>query len=179
MWLNQLKNSWLRRRKNIYVDETVTLGKYVTLGKHVTLLSDVTVHGFSNLYGCFIGIETTIGPFVEIQKDVHVGARCKISSHTFICSGVQINNYVFIGHGVIFINDRDPRSVNENGFVKGPGDWTLEKTYVNDNVSIGSGAIIMCGVKIGKGAQIGAGAVVTKDVPAGAVVAGVPARVLR
>ena len=132
---------------------------------------------FINLYGCVIGADTRIGPFVEVQRDAHIGERCKISSHSFICEGVTIEDEVFIGHGVIFINDRHPRATNEDGSLQSARDWRLEQTVVRRRVSIGSGAIILCGVEIGAGAMVGAGAVVTHDVPPGAVVAGCPARV--
>jgi UDP-2-acetamido-3-amino-2,3-dideoxy-glucuronate N-acetyltransferase len=128
-----------------------------------------------NLYGCTIGDDCMIGPFVEIQKDVSVGRLCKISSHSFICSGVFIGDEVFVGHGVMFINDRHPHAA-VSGRLAGEGDWRLEQTRVGDHVSIGSGAVILCGLIIGESATIGAGAVVTGDVAAGATVAGVPAR---
>lgn len=128
-----------------------------------------------NLYGCAIGDDTTIGPFVEIQKDVAIGRACKISSHCFLCSGVTIGDEVFVGHGVMFINDRFPRAAAA-GLRLGDGDWTLEPTRVGDGAAIGSGAVILCGVSIGAGALIGAGAVVTRDVGPGETVAGVPAR---
>jgi acetyltransferase-like isoleucine patch superfamily enzyme len=140
---------------------------------------DVFVHSFTNLYGCRIGAETRVGPFVEIQAGAVVGARCKIQSHTFICSGVEIGDEVFVGHGVTFINDRHPRATRPDGALQTSEDWTLEQTTVESGASIGSNATVMCGVKIGEGAVIGAGAVVTHDVPAGAVVAGVPSRPLR
>jgi len=130
-----------------------------------------------NLYGCAIGDDTSIGPFVEIQKDVTVGRLCKISSHSFICSGVTIGDEVFVGHGVLFINDRFPRATAE-GRRAGESDWNMERTRVADRASIGSGAVILGGTSIGAGALIGAGAVVTRDVAAGEVVAGVPARML-
>ena len=131
-----------------------------------------------NLYGCVIGDETKIGSFVEIQKKAKVGAHCKISSHTFICEGVTLDEEVFIGHGVMFINDREPRAA-ANGVLLTEAEWPVIPTQVCRGASIGSGAIIMCGVNIGEGALIGAGAVVTKDVPANVVVAGIPARLLR
>jgi len=131
-----------------------------------------------NLYGCRIGAETRIGSFVEIQKGASIGARCKISSHSFICEGVTIEDEVFVGHGVMFINDREPRACS-NGKLKGSNDWTLEPTRVGRGASIGSGAIVLCGVTIGENALVGAGAVVTADVAPGAVVVGVPARFSR
>jgi UDP-2-acetamido-3-amino-2,3-dideoxy-glucuronate N-acetyltransferase len=146
------------------VADDVELGARVTLGP------------FINLYGCEIGDDTRVGPFVEIQRDVEIGERCKISSHTFICSGVTIGDEVFIGHGVIFINDRRPRATNDDGTVQIADDWQLERTSIGRRASIGSGAIILCGVQVGEGALVGAGAVVTRDVAPGAVVAGNPAR---
>jgi len=129
-----------------------------------------------NLYGCSIGDETKIGPFVEIQKNVVIGSRCKISSHSFICEGVTIEVEVFVGHGVIFINDRYPRAT-ANGQLQTEADWDLKPTRVKQGATIGSGALIMCDVTIGENALIAAGAVVTRDVPDRSVVAGIPARV--
>src|SRR5215213_1342899 len=131
-----------------------------------------------NLYGCSVGAETKIGAFVEIQKNVAVGARCKISSHTFICEGVEIEDECFIGHGVMFTNDIYPSAVNCDGELQTEADWTVVKTIVRKRASIGSNATIIAGVTIGEGALIGAGAVVTKDVPDFAIVAGVPARII-
>lgn len=130
-----------------------------------------------NLYGCAIGPETKIGAFVEIQKNATIGARCKISSHTFICEGVTIEDEVFVGHGVMFINDRYPRATMD-GQLQTETDWEVITTLVKSGASIGSGAVILCGVTIGEHALIGAGAVVTHDVPAFAIVAGVPARMV-
>ena len=152
--------------------DTVRVADDVKLGKGVRMFC------FVNLYGCEIGDDTRIGAFVEIQKNAVVGARCKISSHTFICEGVTIEDECFIGHGVMFINDKHPRATTESGQPQTEDDWSVEPTRVGRRASIGSGAVILCGVTIGEGAMIGAGAVVTKDVPPGAVVAGVPARVL-
>ena len=145
----------------------------VKLGKNVRL------YAFVNLYGCEIGDETSIGTFVEIQKGVRVGARCRIQSHTFICEGVTIEDEVFVGHNVNFLNDRWPAAVNDDGSVRTAGDWRLERTVVKRRATIGTGAILLPGVIVGEGAVVGAGAVVTKDVPPGAVIAGNPARVLR
>jgi UDP-2-acetamido-3-amino-2,3-dideoxy-glucuronate N-acetyltransferase len=131
-----------------------------------------------NLYGCTIGPQTRIGPFVEIQRDVVIGARCKISSHSFICTGVTIEDEVFVGHGVVFTNDLYPQAATSSGAVQGEGDWELIETVVKRRASIGSNATILAGVTIGTEALIGAGAVVTRDVPDYAVVVGVPARVI-
>lgn len=148
---------------------------------NVVLGADVRIHHpeLVNLYGCSIGDGAGIGAFVEIQKNASVGARCKISSHSFICEGVVIEDEVFVGHGVMFINDRAPRATNADGSPQGEADWKVEPTYVRRGASIGSNATILCGVTIGEGALVGAGSVVTRDVPAYAVVAGSPARVLR
>jgi UDP-2-acetamido-3-amino-2,3-dideoxy-glucuronate N-acetyltransferase len=135
----------------------------------------VVVHPFVNLYGCRIGSDTRIGTFVEVQRGAEIGTHCKIQSHTFICDGVRIGNGVFIGHGVTFINDRRPRSTRPAGGLQTDDDWQLIETVVADGASIGSGATILCGVRIGERALVGAGAVVTKDVPAGTTVVGNPA----
>jgi UDP-2-acetamido-3-amino-2,3-dideoxy-glucuronate N-acetyltransferase len=140
--------------------------------------SDVKVQSFTNLYGCEIGEETRIGTFVEIQRGASIGSRCKIQSHTFICEGVTIDDRVFVGHGVMFINDRKPRATDRDGRLQTADDWMLEQTVVEEGASIGSGAVILCGVRIGAGALIGAGAVVTRDVQPGETVAGVPAKAL-
>ena len=129
-----------------------------------------------NIYGCTIGAGSSVGPFVEIQRGVRIGARCKISSHSFICSGVTIEDEAFIGHGVMFTNDLYPRATNASGELQGSGDWTLVETLVRARASIGSNATIVAGVVIGYGAMVGAGAVVTRDVPDHALVAGVPAK---
>ncbi len=149
--------------------------KDVNLGSGVRIFHPDLV----NLYGCTIGDDTRIGTFVEIQKNAQIGARCKISSHTFICEGVTIEDEVFVGHGVMFTNDRRPRATNLDGSPQTEADWTLETTKVAKRASIGSGAVILCGVTIGEGALIGAGAVVTKNVAPGETVAGVPARLVR
>jgi UDP-2-acetamido-3-amino-2,3-dideoxy-glucuronate N-acetyltransferase len=151
---------------------------FIRIAADVELGQGVRIFSFVNLYGCRIGEGTQVGAFVEIQRGARIGARCKISSHTFICEGVAIEDECFVGHGVMFINDRRPAAVNPDGSLKGKDDWTCEKTVVRKRASIGSGAVILCGVEIGEGALIGAGAVVSRDVPAGATVAGVPARVL-
>lgn len=131
-----------------------------------------------NLYGCTIGDETKIGPFVEIQSGATIGARCKVSSHTFICEGVKLEDEVFIGHGVMFTNDVYPRSTNPDGSMQTGDDWQVVETIIKKRASIGSNATIICGITIGENALVGAGAVVTKDVPAYAIVAGVPAKVI-
>jgi len=136
----------------------------------------VIVHPFTNLYGCRIGDGSRIGPFVEIQAGVVIGARCKIQSHSFVCTGVEIGDEVFVGHGVMFINDRRPRATNDDGRLQSAEDWTLERTVIEERVSIGSGATILCGLRIGSGAVVAAGAVVTRDVEQHGTVAGVPAR---
>ena len=142
----------------------------VEFGENVTIYQPV------NLYECEIGDNTRIGAFVEVQKNATIGKNCKISTHSFICEGVNIGNGCFIGHGVMFINDKYPQAVNPDGEMLSENDWNLMETFVEENVSVGSGAIIMGGIKIGKGAMIGAGAVVTKDVPENSTVFGVPAR---
>ena len=145
----------------------------------VKLGQRVKIYAFTNLYGCEIGDDVKIGTFVEIQKGARVGSRCKISSHSFLCEGVTLEEEVFIGHGVTFINDRFPKATNASGSLQTEADWACVPTTVKRGASIGSGATILCGITIGEGATVGAGSVVTKDVPAGAVVAGNPARVLR
>jgi acetyltransferase-like isoleucine patch superfamily enzyme len=150
------------------------------IASSVTLGAGVTIHHpeLVNLYGCAVGDGTRIGAFVEIQKNASVGRRCKISSHTFVCEGVVIEDEVFVGHGVMFINDRRPRAT-AGGQLQTEADWTVVPTRVCRGASIGSGAVVMCGVTIGEDAMVGAGAVVTQDVPAAATVAGVPARLVR
>ena len=149
---------------NVCASPDVILGDGVRFGPYV------------NLYGCSVGDGSQLGAFVEVQRDAYIGKRCKISSHSFVCSGVTIEDEVFIGHGVMFINDRHPRATNSDGSSKKTADWVLERTYVRRGSSIGSGAIIMCGVEIGAGATVAAGALVTTDVPARATVMGIPAR---
>ena len=145
----------------------------------VKLGRNVRLPGFVNLYGCTIGDDTRIGTFVEIQKGAVVGNHCKIQSHSFLCEGVTLEDEVFVGHGVMFTNDRFPRATNDEGLPKNDSEWACEKTVVKRGASIGSNATILCGLTIGERAIVGAGSVVTKDVPAGAIVAGNPARVLR
>ncbi len=145
----------------------------------VRLGANVKIFDFVNLYGCQIGDNTRIGTFVEIQRGAKVGANCKVSSHSFICEGVTIQDRVFVGHNVTFINDRYPRATNEAGELQSQDDWTCVPTLVEEGASIGSSATILCGVTIGRGAIIGAGSVVTKDVAPGAIVAGNPARPIR
>ena len=154
-------------------------GEFCRGAPDVELGRDVKIHAFVNLYGCRVGDETRVGTFVEIQKGARVGARCKISSHTFICEGVEIEDEVFVGHGVMFINDRRPRAARADGTPQTEADWTLERTIVRRGASIGSNATILCGLEIGERAVVGAGAVVTRSVPAGAVVAGNPARIIK
>ena len=138
--------------------------------------SNVTVWSFTNLYGCRIGDDTRIGSFVEVQRGAVIGSACKISSHTFICDGVEIGDEVFVGHGVLFVNDKFPRATTESGDPQTTADWSLLRTVVEDRASLGSGAVILGGIRVGAGALVGAGAVVTKDVAPDEVVAGVPAR---
>ena len=154
-------------------------GDFTRISPDVKLGENVRIYAFVNLYGCEIGDESRIGTFVEIQKGAHIGKRVKISSHTFICEGVTIEDNVFIGHGVMFINDKYPRATAADGSPQTEADWMCVSTLVKKGASIGSNATILCGVTIGEGAIVGAGSVVTHDVPAGAVAAGVPARVLR
>lgn len=144
----------------------------------VSFGKDVVVQPFTNLYGCAIGDGTRIGTFVEIQKGATIGSMCKVQSHTFVCEGVSIGDGVFVGHGVVFVNDKYPRATNDAGQLQTEADWQVSRIVVEDGASIGSGAVILGGVRVGAGAMIGAGAVVTKDVPGGATVAGNPARPL-
>lgn len=153
--------------------------EYVSIAADVRLGRDVRLARFVNLYGCTIGDETKIGTFVEIQKNATVGRRCKISSHTFICEGVTIEDHVFIGHGVVFVNDAYPRATTVSGELQTEKDWTVEPTVVRQGASIGSGATILSNVTIGERAIVGAGSVVTRDVPPDTIVAGNPARVIR
>ena len=153
--------------------------EFSSVAADVVLGRGVRLHRFVNLYGCTIGDETRVGTFVEIQRGARVGARCKISSHTFICEGVTLEDEVFVGHGVMFINDRLPRATRADGAPQTEEDWKLEPTLVRRGASVGSNATVLCGVEIGERAVVGAGAVVTRSVPAGAVVAGNPARIIR
>ncbi len=156
----------------------MVMGEYVRIAPDVRLGRDVKIYAFANLYGCEIGDESKIGTFVEIQKGARIGRRVKISSHTFICEGVEIEDFVFIGHGVIFINDKYPRATTEDGELQTAADWECIPTVIKQGASIGSNATILCGVTIGERAIVGAGSVVTHDVPPGAIVAGNPARIL-
>jgi len=144
--------------------------------RDVVFGEDVIVYSFTNLYGCEIGDRTRIGTFVEIQAGARIGADCKIQSHSFICDGVTIGDRVFIGHGVMFINDRRPRATNEGGTLQGSADWELQPTEIASGASIGSGAVVLGGIRVGEDALVGAGAVVTRDVPAAATVVGNPGR---
>ena len=146
---------------------------------NVTLGKDVKIFDFVNLYGCTIGDNTKVGTFVEIQKNACIGRNCKISSHTFICEGVNIEDNVFIGHNVTFINDKFPRATAGDGSMQTESDWKVVETFVKKGASIGSSATILCGVTIGENAIVGAGAVVTKDVPPDTVVGGVPAKIIK
>ena len=153
--------------------------EYLCVAADVHLGSNVKLAKFINLYGCSIGDNTKIGTFVEVQKNAYVGMNCKISSHSFICEGVTIEDNVFIGHGVIFVNDTYPRATTGDGRLQAEADWKVERTLIGRGASIGSSATILSRITIGENALVGAGSVVTKDVPANAVVAGNPARVLR
>ncbi|MGB2677968.1 MAG: acyltransferase [Candidatus Acidiferrum sp.] len=155
------------------------MNEYVCLAPSVKLGKDVKLSKFINLYGCEIGDETKIGAFVEIQKNARVGRCCKISSHTFICEGVEIEDNVFIGHSVTFINDTYPRATAPGGSLQTEADWKVEKTRICKGASIGSGSTILSNITVGESAIVGAGSVVTKDVPAKAIVAGNPAKFLR
>ena len=173
--------SWIRRTKlrnpERRVTEPCNEAPYRLISE-VTFGEDVVVHPFTNLYGCRIGARTRIGPFVEIQRGATIGSDCKIQSHAFVCDGVTIGDAAFIGHGVIFINDNIPRATTETGRLRVPSDWELQRTTVERGASLGSGAVVLGGLHIGEGAVVGAGAVVTRDVPARAKVAGNPAHVL-
>jgi acetyltransferase-like isoleucine patch superfamily enzyme len=155
------------------------MNDYCCISTDVTLGEGVTLSKFINLYGCQIGDKTKIGAFVEIQKNARIGQNCKVSSHTFICEGVTIEDNVFVGHGVTFINDSYPRATTPNGGLQTEKDWKVEPTLVKTGASIGSGSTILSNITIGENALIGAGSVVTRDVPANTIAAGNPARVLR
>lgn len=157
----------------------MTTMDFVRIAPDVKLGRDVRIYAFANLYGCEIGDESRIGAFVEIQKNAKIGCRVKVSSHTFICEGVTIEDGVFIGHGVMFINDKYPRATNESGELQSEADWKCVPTLVKRGASIGSNATILCGLTIGEEASVGAGSVVTHDVPPGTIVAGNPARVVQ
>jgi len=163
----------------IAMNASAELSPLACIADDVRLGARVRVSPFVNLYGCEVGEDSRVGAFVEVQRGARIGARCKISSHSFICEGVTIEDEVFVGHGVVFINDRTPRATNSGGQPQTSNDWHLEETVVRRGASLGSGAIIMCGVEIGEGAMVGAGALVTHDVVAFSVVAGMPARLLR
>ena len=154
-------------------------GQFCVIAPDVKLGQDVVIHNFVNLYGCEIGDGTQIGSFVEVQKGARIGRNCKISSHTFVCEGVTIEDNVFVGHNVAFINDSFPRATTEEGGLQTEADWKVERTLVKKGASIGSGCTILANITIGENALVGAGSVVTKDVPANSIVAGNPARFLR
>jgi acetyltransferase-like isoleucine patch superfamily enzyme len=170
----KIKRAFINREKT-----GTARGLCQKIAEDVKLGAGVKIYDFVNLYGCEIGSNTKIGTFVEIQKGARIGRNCKISSHSFICEGVQIGDEVFVGHHVVFINDRYPRATADGGRLQTEKDWHVISTLVGRAASIGSGAVILCGVKIGTGSMIGAGSVVTKDVHANTIVAGNPARLLR
>jgi acetyltransferase-like isoleucine patch superfamily enzyme len=153
--------------------------EYCRIAPDVKMGQNVTIHAFVNLYGCSIGDNSRVGTFVEIQKNANIGRNVKVSSHTFICEGVTIEDDVFVGHNVSFINDKYPRATTDNGNPQTEADWSVIKTVVKRGASIGTGSTILCGITIGENAVIGAGSVVTHDVPANAIVAGNPARMMR
>ncbi|MGA2908253.1 MAG: acyltransferase [Terracidiphilus sp.] len=155
------------------------MNEFNSVAADVKLGANVKLSKFVNLYGCEIGDETKVGPFVEIQKNARIGKRCKVSSHSFICEGVDIEDNVFIGHGVTFTNDTYPRSTNSDGTLQTGSDWEVRPTVVRKGASIGSGSTLLCNLSVGENAIVGAGSVVTKDVPPNTIVAGNPARVLR
>ena len=157
----------------------IELSSTQRIADDVKLGDGLKIFAFFNMYGCTIGDDSRVGAFVEIQKNATIGRRCKISSHTFICEGVTIEDEVFIGHNVNFINDKMPRATNEDGSLQTDADWKVERTHVGRRASVGTGSVILGGVRIGEGAIVGAGSVVTKDVPPATIVAGNPARILR
>src|SRR6266699_4837221 len=170
----------LKQRRGLFSDHFLIMpGQFCVIAADVKLGRDVSIYNFVNLYGCEIGDGSRIGSFVEIQKDARVGRNCKISSHTFICEGVTIEDEVFVGHGVTFINDSYPRATAAGGDLQTEKDWNVETTLVKRGASIGSGVTILCRLVIGENAIVGAGSVVTRDVPPNVIVAGNPARVLR
>jgi acetyltransferase-like isoleucine patch superfamily enzyme len=176
---NKLRRKPAPARKKTVGQSSPAAVPHQQIAANVKLGRNVRIFGFTNLYGCELGDDTKVGTFVEIQKGATVGRRCKISSHTFICEGVNIEDEVFVGHGVTFINDKLPRATNGDGELQSEADWRCVPTLVKKGASIGSGSTLLCGITIGERAVVGAGSVVTKDVSAGAVVAGNPARVLR
>ncbi|MGA8620640.1 MAG: acyltransferase [Candidatus Sulfotelmatobacter sp.] len=155
------------------------MGEYCRIAPDVKLGQNVTIHAFVNLYGCSIGDNSRVGTFVEIQKNANIGRNVKVSSHSFICEGVTIEDDVFVGHNVSFINDKYPRATTDNGAPQSEADWAVIRTLVKRGASIGTGSTILCGITVGENAVIGAGSVVTHDVPANAIVAGNPARMMR
>jgi acetyltransferase-like isoleucine patch superfamily enzyme len=161
------------------IEKSFAIRPFQQIAPDVVLGKNVRIFGFTNLYGCEIGDDVKIGTFVEIQKGVKVGNRCKISSHTFICEGVTLEDEVFIGHNVVFTNDLYPRATNGNGMLQTEVDWRVVPTLVKHGASIGSGAVLLAGITVGENALIGAGSVVTKDVPANSIMAGNPARIFK
>jgi UDP-2-acetamido-3-amino-2,3-dideoxy-glucuronate N-acetyltransferase len=175
------KNAKTRRLRDRREGKRVVrkVGKNQSIARDVKLGKNVKIYDFVNLYGCEIGDNTKVGTFVEIQKGARIGKNCKISSHSFICEGVIIEDGVFVGHHVVFINDKYPRATNSRGALQTDEDWVVQRTFVKAGASLGSGAVIMGGILIGQNSIVGAGSIVTKSVPPDAVVAGNPARVLR
>jgi len=175
---SRTKEKKLRSTNNLKM-EILNIVSTVQSLKNVKVGKDVKIYNFVNAYGCCIGDRTKIGAFVEIQKGATIGKNCKISSHSFICEGVHIEDNVFIGHNVTFINDKFPRATNLDGPMQNETDWKVEETFVKKGASIGSSSTILCGITVNENAIVGAGSVVTKDVPANAVVAGNPAKLIR
>src|SRR4051794_41158184 len=174
-----MATKWWRPYQSVYLSMGHALPLYQQIASDVKLGKGVRIFGFTNLYGCEIGDDVKIGTFVEIQRGARIGNRCKISSHTFICEGVTIEDGVFVGHNVTFINDRFPRATNPSGCLQSDSDWKCEPTRVRRGASIGSGATLLCGITVGEDAIVGAGSVVIRDVPPSSIVAGNPARVIR